>query len=299
MPELWLVCEGGSDLEVLRPVFTRVLAVEVSLRAAGGQGGLGAVAAFLAREEGSLVAYIEDRDYRPAKVAEAAFSDGRRRFLWRRHCIESYLVQPEVVASGLERLRADLLGGLSPAPAWDAPTVGALRALLRDIAELMAPHEAMELAIWSLRAELSDSPGRVQLRSPAPSGDYPSEAECLQALLEESARFAASGSTTAQSPLLVPQAVEGRFADTIGRIRQAEYLAEGTFLGEFHGKRLLRSLREALRDSLGIGIPPKVLREELEAAVVREYSTNRAIFGTDDFGDLAAGIRQLPAPNYQ
>ena len=108
MAELCLVCEGepnSIDATILKQVFVSVLAAGISIESGGGIKGTGPIAAFLRRQRGGTVAYVNDRDYRPRDDAERAFADGQNGFPWRRHSIENYLLHPLVIRSALSRVK--------------------------------------------------------------------------------------------------------------------------------------------------------------------------------------------------
>src|SRR5579872_2182866 len=107
MQELWLVCEGRSDRNVLAGVFTD-LSADIAVEPAGGIEGVRAVAQYLRAQRGGVVASIADRDYRRLEEAEASFGAGSSNFLWPRHSIENYLLQPEVVAMAFTSLKTSV-----------------------------------------------------------------------------------------------------------------------------------------------------------------------------------------------
>src|SRR5690242_8691904 len=67
MPELWLICEGGSDhgggidKDILSRVFTQVLPAGIVVESAGGDTSLKAAASFIRRQRRGVVAYVSDR----------------------------------------------------------------------------------------------------------------------------------------------------------------------------------------------------------------------------------------------
>ena len=98
-----LLCEGGSDERFLDRIFnTR----ELKAQQVGGTRNLRPAAAYLTRQN-QLVFTIQDRDFRPPSEAEECYDPNyaNRHFMWRRHELENYLIEPRVVANCFKRLQ--------------------------------------------------------------------------------------------------------------------------------------------------------------------------------------------------
>lgn len=297
MAELWLVCEGLTDIDVLRPVLTRVLATDIIVEPARGEASAASVAIHL-RQQAGVAAYVRDRDYRTRSQADASYTDGKPGFYWRRHSIENYLIQPEVIIAAFDHLRNSMADLPNGAPDWVStlPTESAdVVSMLTECAALLAPREAARLALWRLREKLNDDPGPVQLREPPlPNPEHTSDvAESRLALVDEVARFKKSAEATFVLQSLTDTAISQRFESEYERITSEEYVGQSTFLEEFHGKDILKAFRMLLNASTGLSLGDKLLRAELTTALPDVYSVNRMIFGTDDFKDLANGVRSL------
>lgn len=117
MAEVYLICEGpadGLDVRVLNLVIAEKFSKAVWINAAGGDTSLGSVATWFEEKSrrslknGTLGppvdrAYsVEDRDYCSAQEVEARWRPASKRFMWRRHEIENYLLDPRVVAGAFE-----------------------------------------------------------------------------------------------------------------------------------------------------------------------------------------------------
>jgi hypothetical protein len=70
------------------------------------------------------------------------------------------------------------------------------------------------------------------------------------------------------------------------------YLEQLTFLEEFHGHELLNRFHSSLVAQGGRMNRDKLVTTLVEA-LPEVYAANRAVFGTDDFLDLANGVRAL------
>lgn len=297
MPELWLVCEGDSDLRILSSVLTQVLAADILVKPAGGAGSAPSVADYLARTHKVDVAYVIDRDYRRKEVCERAFTDGKRCFLWRRHAIESYLLEPAVIAQAVRSLKASvpaLPGGRSARVLSLPEDPSSLAEGLRSCASKRGPAEAGHLALQRLWEDLSETAGRVQRRAPPVLGARaPDPAACKQALLEEAARLATKGREAADSPHLAAASVGARYEEQLAHVSSDGYLAGLRFLEEFNAKELLGAFLTWLQEEHQVSLKRRTLVEELEKAVPFVYGANRSVYGTDDFCDLANGVRAL------
>lgn len=300
MAEIWLLCEGISDVLVLANVFTKVLASGIIVEPMGGSSNAASAAAYVAhreRENGGTVAYVIDRDYRRKQVAESTFFDGRRGFMWRRHAIESYLLTPAVIVEAIRRFQSSMANIPRGGPAWvttlpvdEAVIAGGLR----SCAATRAPQEAGRIAMFRLWEALSDTAGQIQKRIPAAlKKASPDAAVCRGAFLDEAARLVAKVQETSTSPHLEPASIGGLYDGELARVSAAGYLANLEFLEEFNGKDLLRAFHGWLQREHQSRLIPHLFLDELEKAVPIAYQANRLLFGTDDFLDLANGVRAL------
>jgi hypothetical protein len=298
--ELWLVCEGESesiDVSILKPILTTVLASDIVVEPSFGSSPA-VVARFIETQRGGRSAYITDRDYESRDRAEASFIDGKPGFIWRRHSIENYLLQPLVIVGAFRRLRERFerqqRGHL---PAWviSLPTdPDQVTDALRECGRRRAAEEACRFTIHRLWEDISESAGRVQKRTPAaPRGRDPIDPNVWrEALDEEATRLREAGRRTEAELHLEAIAVAARYDKHYSNLSAAEYLRDLQFLIDFHGRDLLKEFRVWL-ETLGIHFPYESLIKELAAAMVEAYAGNRAIHGTDDFLQLANGVRAL------
>lgn len=298
MPEVWLVCEGESDVAVLSGVLTTVLAADILVRPGGGSSSAASVADYLARSHKVHVAYVMDRDYRRREICERAFTDGSRGFFWRRHAIESYLLEPAVIVHAVRSLKASLasLPGGGPAEIRSLPEDAATIAEgLRSCASSCAPREAGHIALHRLWEDLSETAGRVQKRTPPVLGGsaVPEAEACRRGLLDEAARLVERAGEASKSPHLTPVAVSARYDDQLARVAAASYLADLRFLEEFNGRALLGAFLAWLQREHRVSLRRRTLLRELEKAVPVVYGANRSLYGADDFLDLANGVRAL------
>jgi hypothetical protein len=297
--ELRLVCEGegggdtadgcGSvDSRVLDAILLGVLRADIIVTPAGDQASLGSVASYL-RMNGRVAARVEDRDYRPLCEAEASFGAGSRRFVWRRHEIESYLLQPQVVAEALRRIPR----GRGPVSAG-GPTQAEVAELLTECARLQAPREALQLTLWQLRSSVGNAYRTGLNVSPTPDGAAPfSEDACRRAAVDECQRFAAASEGAATDPRLGQAHVCAAYNRNLTAVTDAGFLEGLCFVADFDAKLLLGCLARRLHAVLGRALTRRQLENELAQALPDVYAAHAALFEPDDFLQVANGLRAL------
>lgn len=177
MADVYLICEGpadGLDVRVLNLVIAQKFSKAVLINAAGGDTSLGSVATWFEErsrrplKNGTLSspidrAYsVEDRNYRSEQEVEVRWRPASKRFMWGRHEIENYLLDPRVVASAFEALRPDV----DSWPGTYARTPDEVRALLNHLCHEMLEHHVGWLTYSTL---VVDKRGRVDTRINRPS----------------------------------------------------------------------------------------------------------------------------------
>jgi hypothetical protein len=297
MAELWLVCEGepGSvDVAVLQPVFANVLVAEIVVEPACGSSP-SVVARYRQVRWGVRAAFLNDRDYRPRAEAEAALTDGRPGFLWRRHSIENYLLSPQIILRAFQHLREQIERQRpSRASAWLAALPAdpeQVAEALRECAGRRAAEEACRMANHRLWAMLPPALGQVQKRNPqTPTNVDPNG--WREALCQEVERVRNAAARTADCSQFRREEAILMFDAAYAEITAELYVTGMEFLIDFHGKDLLREFHRWL-GSRKVLMSYDRLRGELIPAAVQEYEVNRKLYGEDDFRDLANGVRSL------
>ena len=143
-----LLCEGDSDERLLDRIFnTR----ELKTQQVGGTRNLRPAAAYLTRQN-QLVFTIQDRDFRPLCEAEECYSENyvERHFMWRRHELENYLIEPRVVANCFKQLQPHSKVTL---PDTEDSASHWIKNLSRDLLEDQAGRQTA----WELRHQLHDT----------------------------------------------------------------------------------------------------------------------------------------------
>jgi len=217
MATIYLICEGhrgGLDQKVLNNIIAQNLQKDkdVVIKAAGGGTQLGTVAKYIEedswdrRADGTLgrtaVAYfIEDRDHRSLdEVKDIWGKPGGRRFMWRRHEIENYLLDPRVVAGAFESLK-------KAAPVWPdtlPQTPEQVDAVLQQLARPMIEDHVGRLTYEQLlrqkRTTVDTGIKRPQSLQPPSGARYPGRQEWLDYLGAECSRVKQDCTTFAGTP---------------------------------------------------------------------------------------------------
>jgi hypothetical protein len=290
MAELFLICEGptnGLDLRVLDLVIAQKLGKNVSINAAGGETSLGSVATWLEEKSRPLQngtlgqpidrAYsIEDRNYRSTQEAESRWIPGGKRFMWRRHEIENYLLDARIVARAFQTLRPEV-------DTWpgDFPsTTDEVSNLLNTLAETVLEHYIGWLTYWSLVDEKKRR-GNTRIDWPSPPlSEYGTRDQWLEYLARECLR-AKNESTTFAS---LAEFDENGIADLYDQLR-ADSIARGRLLEDVGGHELMSALLSHMNRNKISHISLSLFESELIKALDHEYIPG--YFEPDDFVRLA------------
>jgi hypothetical protein len=137
---VYLVCEGflsGLDRRVLGDLVIQHHNLPVLIEPAGGSRGHGAVRTYLEnRSPNNVAVTIEDRDYRPAAVANSPWANaGGKSFMWRRHEIENYLIHPRVMLGLFNDFRGAGAAWATPLPATEPDVSAFLQSLAQPLLE--------------------------------------------------------------------------------------------------------------------------------------------------------------------
>ena len=143
-----LLCEGESDERFLDRIFnTR----ELKAQPVGGASNLRPTAAYLTLQN-QPVFTIQDRDFRSLSEAEECYDPNYadQHFMWRRHELENYLIEPRVVANCFKQLQ--------PHSKITLPeTEDSARHWIKNLARDLLEDQAGRQTAWELRRQLHDT----------------------------------------------------------------------------------------------------------------------------------------------
>lgn len=284
MPELLLVCEGtptSLDVRVLE-IALKPLTGRVSVRVypAGDAKGRGMLCDALGIPSNQSLE-IKDRDFLPRATTLVLQP---RVLRWRRHEVENFLVDPDVVLVALTLLRRD-----ADAPAWLATLpvdrVGVVD-LLANIARPLLPRYVGGLITSELARRCTlDNP--TTFRRPRPPTDTADA--WAAALTTEATRVRQGCGALATDSDLDPATLDARYRARLRSLEGSAFLTSEDFVLDMEGKclrdGLLQVLRQAGARRLSANDLDTLLLQGLEELIGRGHC-----FAPDDFGELCAEV---------
>jgi hypothetical protein len=299
---VYLVCEGpadGLDVRVLDLVIAQKLKREVQIIPAGGERSLGSVASWLEERSrkplpGGIMgspqdrAYaVDDRDFRSLDDVEQIWQrPHQKRWVWRRHEIENYLLDPRLVADTFRALKAAHVRGADALPG-DPDAV--LRAL-QELARPMLEDHAGWLTYWHL---VSHKRSAVDTRllwpdsplQPASDSLYPGRAEWLDYLRSECVRLKDACKQMSEDVAFDELTIVEAYDRILSQVTHPDFLASGCFLLDLGGHELLSALCAYINQAGVARLSHSDLATELLNALDRLYEPG--FFEPDDFAQLA------------
>ncbi len=299
---IYLVCEGpsdGLDVRLLDLIIAQKLGREVQIIPAGGESSLGSVASWLEERSRTVLpdgrqrlprdqAYaVEDRNFRSREEAEQTWRQPRqKRWVWRRHEIENYLLDPRLVADAFQALKRSNVRGGDRLP--DDPQ--AVSSLLQELARPMLEDHAGWLAYWHLVSHKRATVD-TRLRWPRPplpsalGSLYPGRAEWLDYLCSECGRLKQACQRMSEDAAFDEPAVVELYDHVLSQVAQPDFLASGQFLVDLGGHELMAALCAWVNRAGVSHLSRADLQTELLRALDRLYEPG--FFEPDDFAELA------------
>lgn len=298
----YLVCEGpadGLDIRVLDLIIAHKLNLPVQIIPAGGEGSLGSVATWLEERSRELLpdgtsssprdrAYaVEDRDFCPAEEVEQIWRQpNSKRWMWRRHEIENYLLDPRLVADAFRALQAALVRGADALPC-DPKAV--LR-VLQELARPMLEDHAGWLTYWHLISHKRNTADTRLLwpdppLQPSSNSSYPGRDAWLEYLCSECVRLKDACKQVSEDIALDRSTIVEVYDHTLSQVTHPDFLASGRFLLDLDGHRLMSALCMYINQA---GVP-RLSRFDLESELLNALDRLYApgFFEPDDFARLA------------
>lgn len=291
---IYLVCEGepdGLDVRVLDLIIAQKYDRMVQIEPAGGSGSSGSVASWLEKRSPLNQAHsIQDRDFCPLEEVEQSWQrPNQKRWMWRRHEIENYLLDPRIVADAFKALQVDGVRGSDALPNNPEDVLE----LLRELAQPMLQDHAGWLTYWHLVSRKREI-GDTRLRWPdsplqsALGAQYPCRAEWLEYLRSECVRLKEACEQISQDAALDELNIEDMYEDNLSQVTHPDFLASGRFLQDMRGKELVSALCSYINHAGVPRLSRSILEEELINALDRLYEPG--FFEPDDFAQLAEAL---------
>ena len=275
-----LLCEGDSDERFLDRIFnTR----ELKAQQVGGARNLRPAAAYLTRQN-QPVFTIQDRDFRPLSEAEECYSDNytERHFMWRRHELENYLIEPRVVATCFKQLQ--------PYSKITLPdTEDSARDWIKNLAQSLLEDQAGRRTSWELRHQLHDTFPTISSISQGNAILSREEWQnrlitAMEEIRSQAQQFEGFVQTTDADILQDYEAnlqtfSEHSFLDTDGHLK------------DFGGHEMVQKIyQEARINARHYGLND--FQNDLVNSFVEEWNRDSSFLQPNDFDDLSAAIQR-------
>ena len=276
-----LLCEGDSDERFLDRIFnTR----ELKAQQVGGARNLRPAAAYLTQQN-QLVFTIQDRDFRPLSEAEECYSDNytERHFMWRRHELENYLIEPRVIANCFKQLQ--------PHSKITLPeTDDSVRHWTKNLAQDLLEGQAGRRTSWELRH---------QFHNTFPTTSSRSQGNAIQNREEWQNRLISEMKEIHSQARQFEEFVQTTDADILQNYEaNLQFFGEPSFLDtdghlrDFGGHEMVQKIyQEAQINVRRYGLQD--FQTDLVNSFVKEWNRDLSFLQPNDFSDLNTAIRRL------
>ncbi|MBN1877359.1 MAG: hypothetical protein JXA33_24255 [Anaerolineae bacterium] len=286
---VYLICEGpndGLDVRVLDLILAQKLGRLVRIKPAGGESSLRSIARYVEERLHATRAYsIADRNYTPLSEVEAIWDNQlSRHFMWHRHEIENYLLQPELLSALFTEWQTMRVTGSAGLPTT-CPDIwewlrGIAAPMLADHAGYVILHEIKGTQQrWDTRWLY---PTRDTLKR-LPNTRYANQEAWERYLQNESQRLQQACRSFSDESTFSSQVLLQRYTEELAWATTPSFL-EKVFLTDMAGHELLWGMWQALHQE-GIPLSVKQLADELLRALDTVYYPE--LFELDDFQNLA------------
>lgn len=276
-----LLCEGDSDERLLNRIFnTR----ELKAQQVGGASNLRPAAAYLTRQN-QLVYTIQDRDFRPLSEAEECYSENyaERHFMWRRHELENYLIEPRVVANCFKQLQ--------PYSKITLPdTENSARHWIKNLARDLLEDQAGRQTVWELRRQLHNTFPTTSSRS---QGDaIQSREEWQNRLISEMIEIRSQAQQFEEFVQTTDADILQNHEANLQAFSKPSFLNKDKHLRDFGGREMVQKIHQEARLNVSrYGL--QEFQTDLVESFVEEWNRDSSFLQPDDFADLSAAIRRL------
>jgi len=276
-----LLCEGDFDERFLDRISnTR----ELKAQQVGGVRNLRPAAAYLTRQN-QLVYTIQDRDFRPLSEAEECYDPNYagRHFMWRRHELENYLIEPRVVANCFKQLQ--------PYSRVTLPdTENSARHWIRNLARDLLEDQAGRRTAWELRRQLHDTFPTTSSRS---QGDaIQSREEWQNRLISEMTEIRSQVQQFEEFVQTTDTDILHRYEVNLQAFSEPSFLNKDKHLRDFGGHEMVQKVHQEAHINVSrYGI--QEFQTDLVESFVEEWNRDPSFLQPNDFDDLSAAIRRL------
>ena len=276
-----LLCEGDSDERFLDRIFNTS---ELKAQQVGGVRNLRPAAAYLTRQN-QLVFTIQDRDFRPLSEAEECYSENyaERHFMWRRHELENYLIEPRVVANCFKQLQPHSKIRLPE-------TEDLARRWIRNLARDLLEDQAGRRTSWELRHQLHDTFPTTSSRSQGNA--ILSREEWQNLLISEMNEIRSQAQQFDEFVQTTDADILHRYETNLQAFSEHSFLNTDGHLKDFGGHEMVQKIHQGAHINVSrYGI--EEFQTDLIESFVDEWNRDPSFLQPNDFADLSAAIRRL------
>ena len=276
-----LLCEGESDERFLDRIFnTR----ELKAHRVGGVRNLRPTAAYLTLQN-QPVFTIQDRDFRSLSEAEECYSENYtgRHFMWRRHELENYLIEPRVVANCFKRLQ--------PHSKITLPeTDDSVRRWIKNLARDLLEDQAGRRTLWELRQQLHNTFPTTSSRS---QGDaILSREEWQNCLISDMRKIRSQARQFEEFVQTADTDIVQNYEANLQVFSEPNFLDRDGHLKDFGGHEMVQKIYQEARINVRhYGLQD--FQTDLVNSFVEEWNLDSSFLQPNDFDDLSAAIRRL------
>ena len=276
-----LLCEGDSDERLLDRIFnTR----ELKAQQVGGTRNLRPAAAYLTRQN-KLVFTIQDRDFRPLSDAEQCYDPNYvdRHFVWRRHELENYLIEPRVVANCFKQLQ--------PHSKITLPeTEDSARHWIKNLARDLLEDQAGRQTTWELRCQLHDTFPTIS--SISQENAILSREEWQSRLITAMAEMRSQAQQFEGFVQTTNADILQDYEANLQAFSEHSFLDTDGHLKDFGGREMVQKIHQEARISVS-RYRLQDFQTDLVNSFVEAWNRDPSFLQPNDFEDLSAAIRRL------
>ena len=276
-----LLCEGDSDERLLDRIFnTR----ELKAQQVGGFRNLRPTAAYLALQN-QPVFTIQDRDFRPLSEAEECYSENYvgRHFMWRRHELENYLIEPRVVVNRFKQLQ--------PHSKITLPkTEDSVRHWIKNLAQALLEDQAGRRTSWELRHQLHNT---FPTTSSISQGSViQSREEWQNRLISEMKEIRSQAQQFEEFVHTTDADILQNYEANLQAFSEPSFLNKDGHIKDFGGHEMVQKIHQEAQINVSrYGI--QEFQTNLIESFVDEWNRDPSFLQPNDFADLSAAIRRL------
>ena len=276
-----LLCEGESDERFLDRIFnTR----ELKAQQVGGARNLRPTTAYLALQN-QPVFTVADRDFRPLSEAEECYSENytERHFMWRRHELENYLIEPRVVANRFKQLQ--------PHSKITLPdTEDSARHWIKNLAQALLEDQAGRRTSWELRHQLHDTFPTTSSRSQGNA--IQNREEWQNRLISEMREIRSQARRFDEFVQTTDADILQSYEANLQIFSEPSFLNTDGHLKDFGGHEMVQKIYQEARINVSrYGLQD--FQTDLVESFVEEWNHDPSFLQPNDFADLSAAIRRL------